>query len=111
MGRLVGVPTLVVIAHGPFVHRDEDDALLHSVPDDIQPRRVRVHTTLPVALERVHADPERLLANYPEFIEATYQRFEALLPMMPPSEWTFDTTTIDVEAIVEEICEGLPTDQ
>jgi len=96
-----------VIAHGPFFQRDEDTALLHAVPDGIRPRRVRLHATFPVALERVKADPERLLSSYPEFLKATYDRVDELLPTMPPSEWTFDTTTTDAKAIVDHIVEAL----
>jgi shikimate kinase len=96
-----------VIAHGPFFHRDEDIALLHALPDGVMPRRVLLHTTFPVALERVQADPERLLSSYPDFLEATYRRADELLPMMPPSDWTFDTTATDAQAIVDELAEAL----
>lgn len=75
--------------------RDEDRALLHAVPEGIAPRRVLLHCTLDTALERVAADQDRVLSSYPEFLRATYQRVEELLPTMPPSEWQFDTTTID----------------
>jgi shikimate kinase len=96
-----------VIAHGPFFHREEDIALLHAVPDGVRPRRVLLHATFPVALERVRADPERLLSSYPDFLEATYKRVDELLPAMPPSEWTFDTTATDAHAIVDQLADAL----
>jgi predicted kinase len=96
-----------VIAHGPFFHRDEDRALLHALPDGVRPRRVLLHATFPVALERVRADPERLLSRYPDVLEATYERVVDLLPMMPPSEWTFDTTATDAHTIVDQLAETL----
>lgn len=111
-GRLVGAwldHGFDVVAHGPFFHQDEDAALLHAVPDGIEPRRVRLHTTFPVALDRVSADPERLLASFPEFLEATYHRVEELLPTVPPAEWTFDTTDTDASTIVDHLAAALLT--
>lgn len=112
-GQLVGAwldRDVDVIAHGPFFHRDEDAALLHAVPDGIRPRRVRLHSTFPVALERVRADPERLISNHPEFLRATYERVDELLPTMPPSEWIFDTTAIEAQVIVDQLAEALGRD-
>jgi hypothetical protein len=109
-GRLVGAwldQDVDVIAHGPFFDGDEDRALLHAVPEGVRPRRVLLHTTFPVALERVNADPERLISSFPEFLEATYDRVAELLPTMPPSEWTFDTVATDAQAIVDQLAEAL----
>jgi predicted kinase len=109
-GRMVGAWLLRgadVIAHGPFLSSEEDDALLHALPDGVRPRRVLLTTTLAVALERVGADPDRLLASYPEVLEATYDRFDELLPSMAPSEWTFDTAEVDVGQIVTQLGEAL----
>lgn len=109
-GHLVGAwlaQGFDVIAHGPFFHRDEDAALLHAIPDGVRLRRVLLHNTFPVALERVRADPERLISSYPEFLKATYDRVDELLPTMPPSEWTFDTAAIDAQAIVGHLAEAL----
>ena len=96
-----------VIAHGPFFQRHEDDALRHALPDGITPRRVLLHATLDIALERVSVDPRLGLSSDPVFLNATYDRFNELLPMMPPSEWVFDTTTADTHAIVNELAEAL----
>jgi shikimate kinase len=109
-GELVGVwldQDFDVIAHGPFFHQDEDDALLRAVPQHIAPRRVLLHCTLEVALQRVNADPDRLLSAFPELLAATYQRVEELLPTMPPSEWQFDTTAVDAQTSVDELAEEL----
>lgn len=105
-GRLVGAwldQGFDVIAHGPFFDRDEDEALLHAIPAGVTPRRVLLHATLAVALERVRADPERLLSSYPDVLKATYERVDELLSQMPPSEWAFDTTTTDAATIVDDL--------
>jgi hypothetical protein len=96
-----------VVAHGPFVDRDEDAALLHAVPAGVAPRRVLLHATFAVALERVRADPARGLSRYPEVLRATYERFDRLAPAMPPAEWAFDTTTTAASAIVERLADAL----
>lgn len=97
-----------VIAHGPFFQRHEDEALLHAISENITPRRVLLHATLEVALERVTADPQRVLSSVPDFLKATYNRV-AELPTMPQSEWTFDTTTTDAPTIVDQLAEALLT--
>ncbi len=109
-GELVGAwldQGFDVIAHGPFFQQEENRALLHAVPEGVAPRRVLLHCTLAIALERVSADPDRVLSSYPEFLRATYQRVEVLLLTMPPSEWQFDTTTTDADSIVDELAEAL----
>lgn len=96
-----------VIAHGPFVSVQEDDTLLHALPEGIQLRRVLLTATLPVAFQRVAADPGRMLARFPEVLEATYARFDELRPAMRPSEWSFDTTVLSAEQIVRQLAESL----
>lgn len=96
-----------VIAHGPFIDGDEDAAVLHDLPVQVRPRRVLLLATFAVALERVMADPDRMLSRYPDVLRATYDRFEAVRPSMEPSEWTFDTTTLDAEEIVEQLTDSL----
>lgn len=96
-----------VVAHGPLVSSDEDAVLIQALPPGIRPRRVLLTTTRCVAFERVAADPERLLSEYPEVLDAMYDRFEELLPAMTPAEWTFDTTAVDAEPIVEELSRAL----
>lgn len=96
-----------VIAHGPFVSAEEDDTLVHALPDGIEPRRVLLTTTFAVALERVTADPDRLLAHHPEALEALHGRFEELLPAIRPSEWTFDTTVLGADQIVRQLADSL----
>lgn len=71
---------------------------------------VLLHCTLDTALERVATDQDRVLSSYPEFLRATYQRVEELLPTMPASEWQFDTTTIDAQSIVDELAKALVLD-
>lgn len=109
-GQLVGAwleQGVDVIAHGPFFERHEDVALLHAVPDGIVPRRVLLHADYEVALQRVRADPERVLSGYPEVLKATYDRVERLLPTLPPSDWTFDTTRMASHTIVDELARAL----
>lgn len=105
-GQLVGAwldQGFDVIAHGPFFDRDEDQALLHAIPGGVRPRRVLLRTTFVVALERVRADPERVLSSYPDVLKATYDRVDELLSQMPPSEWAFDTTATDAATIIDEL--------
>ena len=99
-----------VIAHGPFLSAEEDAALVHALPADVRPRRVLLTATLSVALDRATSDPERMLSRYPEVLEATYQRFDQLRPTMPACEWTFDTTTVGVARIVEQLSDALSPD-
>lgn len=109
-GELVGswlVHGFDVIAHGPFFEQNENLALLHALPDDITPRRVLLHCTLDVALERVAADSDRVLSSFPEVLQATYERVEEFLPALPQIEWRFDTTTTDAQSIVDELAEEL----
>jgi thymidylate kinase len=105
-GRLVGASLdqgFDAIAHGPFLDRDEDHALLHAIPGGVTPRRVLLHTTFVVALQRVRADPDRGLSSYPDVLKATYERFDKLRSHMPRSEWAFDTTTTDAATIIDEL--------
>lgn len=105
-GTLVGAwlaEGVDVVAHGPFFQRREDEALLHAVPAGIVPRRVRLHCTLEVALQRVEADPDRMLSAFPGVLKETYGRVEQLVPAMPPSEWVFDTTKTDAQAITDHL--------
>lgn len=109
-GSLVGAwlaEGVDVIAHGPFFQRDEDDALLHAVPADVVPRRVRLGCTYEVALRRVETDPDRLLSAVPDFLKATYERIDHLIPTMPPGEWVFDSTTTDAQSITDQLADGL----
>jgi hypothetical protein len=53
--------------------------------------------------ERVRADPERVLSSYPDVLKATYDRVDELLPQMPPSDWTFNTTATDAATIINEL--------
>jgi thymidylate kinase len=96
-----------VVAHGPFVSSDEDAVLVQALPPGIRPRRVLLTTTRRVAFERVAADPERQLSKFPDVLDAMYERFEELLPSMAPAEWTFDTTAVDAERIVEQLGRAL----
>src|SRR4051812_32807299 len=81
LGDLVGAwleRGINVIAHGPFFHRDEEDAVLHAVPRDVGVHRVRLLTTYDVALQRVSTDPDRRLSKDPDLLRATYDRAAAL---------------------------------
>jgi len=114
-GELVGAwlrQRFDVIAHGPFFQRDELDALLHAVPHGIEPRRVQLVATYEAALERVALDSSRGLSKDPELLRLTYDRVESLLPTMPPSEWTFDTTATSCQEIIDALAAALvPTDR
>lgn len=73
-GELVGAwlrQRVDVIAHGPFFQRQEDEALLHAVPDGIEPRRVQLLATYEAA---------RDLSKDPGLLRLTYDRVESLLP-------------------------------
>ncbi len=109
-GQLVGSwldQDVDVIAHGPFLSRDEEATLVRALPDGIRPRRVLLTTPRSVAFERVAADPDRQLSEYPEVLDAMYDRFEELLPSVTPAEWSFDTDNVDVEQIVGELVHAL----
>lgn len=96
-----------MIVHGPFFQRDEDEALLHAVPDGIAPRRVRLLATYDVALQRVAFDPTRGFSSDPDLLRLTYDRAESLLPTMPASEWTFDSDVTSWEKIVKDLAAAL----
>ena len=109
-GELVGAwlrRGVDVIAHGPFFDADEDRALLRAVPPGMQPRRVMLLATFEVALARVTGDADRALSKHPEYLRRTYDRFERLLPTMPPSEWSFDTATTSWRDIVDQLAGAL----
>lgn len=96
-----------VIAHGPFFQGLEDDAVLHAVPEGVAPRRVQLLASYDVALARVATDDARKLSKDPDFLRLTYDRVESLLPKMPRSEWTFDTTTTSWREIVDDLVVAL----
>lgn len=96
-----------VIAHGPFLERHEDEAVLRSVPEGTTPRRVLLVASYEVALARAAADPDRKLSKQPDVLRRTYDRAESLLPAMPPSEWTFDTTAVSWQDVVEELSSAI----
>jgi hypothetical protein len=103
-GQLVGAwlrEGFDVIAHGPFLQTEEQAALLHALPEGIEPRRVQLLATYEVALERVAADPNRKFSKHPEILGRAYDRVESLLPMMPASDWTFDSTVTSSHEIVD----------
>jgi hypothetical protein len=109
-GQLVGAwlrQGLDVIAHGPFFEAHELDALLHAVPEGIEPRRVQLLTTYTVALDRVASDPARKPSKQPEFLRHAYDRVECLLPTMPHSDWTYDTNTTSSQEIVDRLAAAL----
>ena len=96
-----------VIVHGPFFQGDENERLLHAVPEGTDVRRVLLLDTFDVALERVRGDPERVLSKYPEVLRRTYDRVESLLPTMPSSNWSFDATTTTSRQIVDDLAASL----
>jgi shikimate kinase len=100
-----------VIAHGPFFEHEENEALLHAVPAGVTPRRVQLLSTYDAALERTALDPDRALSKDPTFLRLAYDRVESLLPTMPSSDWTFDTTTRSPQEIVETLVAALPPDR
>jgi hypothetical protein len=113
-GELVGAwlrRNFDVIAHGPFFEPHEYEALLHAVPEGIAPRRVQLLTTYEIALERVARDPARKLSKDPGVLRRTYDRVESLLPTLPPSDWTFDTTAIPWRHIVDGLAEAILTER
>jgi hypothetical protein len=105
-GQLVGAwlrEGFDVIAHGPFFQAEEQTALLHALPEGIEPRRVQLLATYEVALERVATDPARKFSKHPAILRGAYDRVESLLPTMPASEWTFDSTITCSEDIVDAL--------
>jgi hypothetical protein len=113
-GQLVGAwlrQGFDVIAHGPFFQPRELGALLHAVPEGIAPRFVQLLASYEVALARVARDPSRKLSKHPELLRRTYDRVELLLPALPPSDWTFDTTAIAADDIVDELAAAILTER
>ena len=109
-GQLVGAwlrEGFDVIAHGPFFQAEEQAALLHAVPEGIQPRRVHLLATYEVALERVAADPYRKFSKNPEILRRAYDRVESLLATMPASDWTFDSTVTSSHEIVDALAAAM----
>jgi predicted kinase len=114
-GQLVGAwlgQGIDVIAHGPFFQREEDEALLHAVPSGtgstgVALRRVQLLCTYEAALARTAADADRLLSKDPVLLRRTYDRVESLLPTLPPSDWTFDTTALSASDIVDALAARL----
>jgi hypothetical protein len=96
-----------VVAHGPFFDPAEDAAVRHALPAGVVHRRIELTCTFDVALERVSHDPARKLSAFPDFLRHTYDRVEALRPGMPRADWSFDTTTMTAEAIVERLAAEL----
>lgn len=91
----------VVIAHGPFAAPEEVAALVDRVPPTVIPRWALLMAPYPVALERVTGDPQRVLSRDPDFLRYTHERFRSLLPDLPACEWTFDTTAMSADDIVQ----------
>lgn len=56
-----------------------------------------------VALARASADPNRKPSKGPDVLRWTNDRAESLIPLMLPSEWTFDTTNTPWQDIVAEL--------
>jgi hypothetical protein len=96
-----------VIAHGPFFEPQEYEALLHAVPQAIEPRLVHLLATYDVALTRATGDPLRKLSKDPGFLRRAYDRVESLLPTLPRTDWTFDTNTTSTQAIVDELAAAM----
>lgn len=92
-----------VITHGAFFEPGEIAPVLEAMTVGTRLRRVHLLATYEVALERVAADPDRELSRQPEVLRLAYDHAEALLPTLPPSDWTFDTTTTRSTQIVEHL--------
>jgi hypothetical protein len=99
-----------VIAHGPFFERQENQALLHAVPAGVEPRRALLLATYEAALQRVALDHARAVSKDPQVLRLAYDRAASLLPTMPHCEWTFDTTKMSGEAVVDDLSAVLLTD-
>lgn len=93
----------VVIAHGPFYTDDETAALLGPVPATITPRRVMLLASLETAVAGVTMDVSRKASRDPEFLRATHDRFQRLLPKIAACEWVFDTATVSADHVVMTI--------
>jgi hypothetical protein len=111
-GQLVGAwlgQGVDVIAHGPFFQREEDEALLHAVPPatGVTLRRVQLLCTYEAALARTTSDDDRILSKDPVLLRRTYDRIESLLPTLPASDWTFDTTALSASDIVDALAAEL----
>jgi shikimate kinase len=109
-GQLVGSwlrQDFDVIAHGPFFQSEEQAALLHAVPDNVGPRRVLLLATYEVAMERVATDANRKLSKDPQLLRRTYDGVESLVPTLPRSDWTFDSTTTSSLDIVDALADAL----
>ena len=109
-GKLVGAwlrAGFDAIAHGPFFQHEERNAVVHDVPDGVTLKTVLLHSTYETAVKRVDADADRKLSKNLELLRHTYSRVEALLPELPPADWSFDTTTTASQQIVDEVADAL----
>jgi len=110
-GQLVGAwlhHGFDVIAHGPFFQRHEQEAIVDELPPGVVLRRVQLHATFEVALERVRNDPEgRVMSRDEDFLRGTYERVEEMVHDMPPADWSFDSVATGWDAIVDQLFEKL----
>jgi hypothetical protein len=112
-GHLVGAwldNDVDVIAVGPFYEEHEVEGLIAA-----SSKADKVHWTLlqvafEVALSRVGGDPTRVLSKDPQVLRNAYNRFESLVPTLPPCDSTFDTGVTSVSHVVETLASvlGLP---
>jgi len=96
-----------VIAHGPFVSAEERASLAAALPEGAVPRSLVLRVPLEVALERLRGHPERPVAHHPELVAALHERFDRLAADLPPSEWTFDTSELDVDEMADRVAVAL----
>lgn len=99
-----------VIAVGPFYEEHELEGLIavSSKADIVHWTLLRV--SFEVALRRVGGDPTRVLSKDPQVLRSAYNRFESLVPTLPPCDSTFDTGVTPVGQVVETLASvfGLP---
>ena len=103
----------VVIAHGPIFTPAETEAFEAGLPVGTRTRRILLTAPFGVALDRVSADQTRGISRDPQFLHSTYERFDRLLPDIPPCDWSFDTSTVTAAEIVTALetllVEAVPT--
>ena len=99
--------TDVVIAHGPFFESDGYRLLLDDLPPETVVRHVLLRVPVPVALERVAADPSRGLSRDPEFLRSTHDHFAQIEHRLPVPDLTFDTSTHAAADVAADLARAL----
>lgn len=102
----------VVIAHGPIFTPAETEAFEAGLPVGTHAPD-SVDGTLRRGPRSGISRPNAGISRDPQFLHSTYERFDRLLPDIPPCDWSFDTSTVTAAEIVTALetllVEAVPT--